>query len=56
MFYFSLIRKLLENGIELPVDCFKEDSNMVFDILFHSFLVMPGMTEGFPLQIFKDGS
>lgn len=33
MFYLNLIRKLLEDGMEWPVDCCKEDSNMEYEIL-----------------------
>lgn len=45
--------------MELPVDCFKEDSKVDFDfgfVFFQSFHVMHGMTEGFPIQNFINGA
>lgn len=57
MFYFNLIRKLLENGMELPVDCLKEDSNVEFDRLFHYFPCDAWDVWRIPyFQIFKKGS
>lgn len=57
MFYFNLIRKLLENGMELPVDCLKEDSNVEFDRLFDYFLCDAWDVWRIPyFQIFKKGS